>query len=116
MEELIREGVVRRGTIFGITLQAMTTQIAQQLGAPDARGVLVTRVDSRSEAAQSGLRRGDVIVAFNATNIEGASQFLRLLGDAEIGSTATLTILRDGRRATVRVPIQEAQPTRRRGR
>jgi Do/DeqQ family serine protease len=116
MEELIREGVVRRGTIFGITLQAMTTQIAQQLGAPDARGVLVTRVDSRSEAAQSGLRPGDVIVAFNATNIEGASQFLRLLGDAEIGSTATLTILRDGRRATVRVPIQEAQPTRRRGR
>jgi serine protease Do len=76
----------------------------------------VTRVDSRSEAAQSGLRPGDVIVAFNATNIEGASQFLRLLGDAEIGSTATLTILRDGRRATVRVPIQEAQPTRRRGR
>jgi len=116
MEELIREGVVRRGTIFGITLQAMTTQIAQQLGAPDARGVLVTRVDSRSEAAQSGLRPGDVIVAFNATNIEGASQFLRLLGDAEIGSTAALTILRDGRRATARVPIQEALPTRRRGR
>jgi Do/DeqQ family serine protease len=116
MEELIREGVVRRGTIFGITLQAMTTQIAQQLGAPDARGVLVTRVDNRSEAAQSGLRPGDVIVAFNATSIEGGSQFLRLLGDAEIGSTATLTILRDGRRATVRVPIQEAQPTRRRGR
>jgi len=116
MEELIREGVVRRGTIFGITLQAMTTQIAQQLGAPDARGVLVTRVDSRSEAAQSGLRPGDVFVAFNGTNIEGASHFLRMLGDAEIGSTATLTILRDGRRATMRIPIQEAQPTRRRGR
>ena len=112
MEELIRNGVIRRGTIYGITLQAMTAQMAEQLGAPDARGVLVTRVDPRSQASQSGLRPGDVIVTFNTRNIEGASHFLRLLGDAEIGSTATLAIIRDGRRSTVRVPIEEEQPTR----
>jgi serine protease Do len=114
LEQLIKEGIVRRGTIYGITLQAMTTQIAEQLGAPDTRGVLVTRVDRRSEAASSGLQPGDIIVAFNGTTIEGASQFLRLLGDAEVGSTATLTVLRDGRRGTVRVPVEQAQPTRRR--
>jgi Do/DeqQ family serine protease len=116
MEQLIKDGIVRRGTIYGITLQAMTTQIAEQLGAPDARGVLVTRVDSRSEAANSGLQPGDIIISFNGTTIEGASQFLRLLGDAEVGSTATLTVLRDGRRGTVRVPVEQAQPTRRRAR
>jgi serine protease Do len=116
MEQLIKDGIVRRGTIYGITLQAMTTQIAEQLGAPDPRGVLVTRVDSRSAAASSGLRPGDIIVAFNGTAIDGASQFLRLLGDAEVGSTATLTVLRDGRRGTVSVPVEQAQPTRRRGR
>jgi serine protease Do len=111
MQELIRNGSIRRGTIYDITLQAMTPEIAQQLGAPDARGVLVTRVDPRSEAAKSGLRPGDVIVSFNHRNIEGASHFLRLLADAEIGSSATLTVLRDGRRATVQVPIGEQQPT-----
>ena len=112
MDALIKDGIVRRGTMLGITLQAMTVQIAEQLGAPDARGVLVARVSSRSEAATAGLRPGDIIVAFNGTNIEGASPFLRLLSDAEIGSTATLTILRDGRRASARVPIEQAVATR----
>ena len=115
MEELIRNGVIRRGTIYGITLQPMTERIARQLGAPDARGVLVTRVDARSEAATAGLRPGDIILELNGKTIDGANNFLRLLGAAEVGSTATLTILRDGRRATVRVPIEEERPTRRRG-
>ena len=112
MDELIRNGVIRRGTIYGITLQPMSAEIAAQLGVPDAKGVLVTRVDPTSQASESGLRPGDVIVAVNAKTIEGGPHFLRLLGDAEIGSTATLAIIRDGRRATVRVLIEEQQPTR----
>ena len=112
LEQLIKEGVVRRGTIYGILLQPMTSQIAEQLGAPDTRGVLVTRVDPRSDAAQAGLRPGDIIVGINSTAVEGAQHFLRLLGDTTIGSTATLTVLRDGRRVTIRVPIEQMRPTR----
>jgi len=114
MDALIRDGVVRRGTILGITLQAMTAPIAEQLGAPDARGVLVVRIDRRSRAAAAGLAPGDVIVAINDTTIEGASHFLRLLGKAEIGSTATVAIIRDGRRASLRIPVDEAVPSQRR--
>ena len=116
MDQLIKDGVIRRGTMLGIQLQAMTLAIAAQLGAPDDKGVLVSRVDPQSEAYASGLRRGDVIIAFNGTTVESPTHFLRLLGDSEIGSTATLTIIRDGRRATARVPIEQAVPTRRRAR
>ena len=115
MQQLIRDGVVRRGTIYGITLQPMNARIAQQLGSPNA-GVLVTRVDPRSKAATAGLRPGDVILDFDGRTLEGASNFLRLLGTAEIGSSATLTVVRDGRRATMKVPIEEEQPTRTRRR
>lgn len=114
MDELIRNGVVRRGTMLGIQLQALTEAIAAQLGAPDAKGALVSRVDPQSEAYAAGLRRGDVIIAFNGTPLEGATHFLRLLGEAEVGSTAALTVIRDGRRATARVPVEQAAPTRRR--
>jgi Do/DeqQ family serine protease len=114
MGALIKDGVVRRGTILGIRLQAMTADIARQLGAPDTNGVLVITIDRRSRAAGAGLRPGDVIVAINDVSIQGANHFLRTLGSAEIGSTATLAIIRDGRRATVRVPIDEAVPSRRR--
>ena len=114
MDQLIKDGAVRRGTISGILLQHMTTEVAERLGAPDARGVLVTRIDARSKAAASGLQPGDIIVGVNNTQIDTASQFLRAIAEAPIGSSATLNVIRDGTRTTVRVPIDLAQATRRR--
>jgi serine protease Do len=116
MDELIKNGVVRRGTMLGIQLQALSEALADQLDAPDTKGVLVSRVDPRSEAYAAGLRPGDIIVAFNGTTLDGAQHFLRLLADAEIGGTATLAIIRDGRRATAQVPVEQAVPLRRRAR
>jgi serine protease Do len=116
MDELIKNGVVRRGTMLGIQLQAMNDAIARQVGAPDAKGALVSRLDPQSAAYEAGLRPGDVIVAINGTDLESAQHFLKLLGESEAGTTATLTIIRDGRRATARVPIEQSVPPRRRGR
>jgi Do/DeqQ family serine protease len=108
MDDIIKYGAVRRGTITGIQLQPMTAMIAQQLGAPDTRGVLVVGVDSRSDAYDQGLRRGDIIVSFNDTRIEDASHFFRLLSDSPIGTAATLGVFSNGRQRTVRVPIVQA--------
>ena len=108
MDDIIKYGGVRRGTIRGIQLQPMTPQIAGELGAPDARGVLILGIVRSSDAYTAGLRQYDIIVSFNNTPIEDASQFIRLLADAEIGSTATLTVFRDGRQRTVPVKIEQA--------
>jgi serine protease Do len=90
----------------------MSPQIAGELGAPDARGVLVLGINRASDAYASGLRQYDIIVSFNKSTIEDASQFIRLLADAEIGSTATLTIWREGRQRTVQIKIEQAAGTR----
>jgi serine protease Do len=108
MDDIIKYGSVRRGTIPGIQLQQLTPQIAQQLGASSTRGVLVVTVDPRAEAYDEGLRRGDIIVSFNGTKIEDASHFVRLLADAPIGSTASLGVFSDGRERTIKVPIVQA--------
>jgi len=108
MDDIIKYGGVRRGTIRGIQLQPMTPQIAGELGAPDARGVLIIGIVRSSDAYAAGLRQYDIIVSFNNTPIEDASQFIRLLADAEIGSTATLTVFRDGRQSKVSVKIEQA--------
>ena len=112
MDDLIQYGQVRRGTIAGIRLQPLTSQIAERLGAPDTRGVLVFEMDTRSDAYANGLRPGDIIVRFNDTAVDGASHFMRLLSDASIGSSATLGILREGRTRTIRVPIVQASAGR----
>jgi Do/DeqQ family serine protease len=109
LDELVKTGSIRRGTIAGIELATLTSEYAERLGAPDTRGVLVMRVDPRAPAAQAGLRPGDIIIELNGTTIEGGPHFIRLVSDAEIGSTVTLSIIRDGRRGTVRVPISQAQ-------
>ena len=108
MNELIRYGEVQRGTISGITLQPLTTRLADQLGAPNTHGMVVVSMQQRSDAYAAGLRPGDVIVSFNGTTIDDQSQLYRLLSDAKIGTTVTLGILREGRSTSVKVPIVKA--------
>jgi Do/DeqQ family serine protease len=105
MNELVKFGEVQRGTISGITLQPLTTRLAEQLGAPNTHGMVVVSIQQRSDAYAAGLQPGDVIVSFNGTTIEDQSQLYRLLSDAKIGTTVTLGVLREGRSMSVKVPI-----------
>jgi len=114
MDDLLKFGEVQRGTIPGISLMALTTQIADQLGAPNTRGALVSEISQRSDAWTAGLRPGDIVIAFNGRPIDDASQFLRMLADSKIGTTARLEILRESRKMIVEVPITRGRPTPRR--
>ncbi|HEX8445412.1 MAG TPA: trypsin-like peptidase domain-containing protein [Sphingomonas sp.] len=59
---------------LGLTLQALTPQIAQSIGVPTGvKGVVISAVDPASNAATQGLARGDVILSVNqrpATTIQ----------------------------------------------
>jgi Do/DeqQ family serine protease len=105
MDELIKYGEVQRGTISGITLQPLTTRLAEQLGAPNTHGMVVVSMQQRSDAYAAGMRPGDIIVSFNGTPVEDQSHIMRLLSDAKIGSTVTLGLLREGKPVSVKVPI-----------
>ena len=105
MDELIKFGEVQRGTIAGITLQPLTTRLAEQLGAPNTHGMVIVSMQQRSDAYVAGMRPGDVIVSFNGTNIEDEYHIMRLLADAKIGSTVTLGLLREGKPVSAKVPI-----------
>jgi serine protease Do len=116
MEDLIAYGAVRRGTISGIELYPMTTRLAEQFKAPNAKGVIVSGVDERSDAFAAGVRQYDIIVSFNNVVIDDPSHFLRMLADSQIGGTVTLGMLRSGRSVSVKVPIVQSTPARARRR
>jgi serine protease Do len=116
MSELITNGAVRRGTISGIDLYPMTERIAQELNAPNAKGVIVKDILERSDAYAAGLRQYDIIVSFNGVSIEDPTQFMRLLADSPIGGTVTLGVLRSGRSLSVKVPIVQTSAGRARRR
>jgi serine protease Do len=97
---------VRRGWIGPVRFRPLNTQLAQRLGAPSTRGAVVWQMDQRAAAYRAGIEPGDVVVAFNGTEVADPGHLERLMSDAPIGSTATVTIIREGRRTDVRVPIQ----------
>jgi len=104
--DLRQFGQVRRGTIGGIvTIDKLTPQVAEEVGAPNTSGALVIRMMRGSEAYDAGVRPGDVIVGFNGVRIDDPSQLYRLVADAKIGSTASVRILRGGRTLEMKVPI-----------
>jgi Do/DeqQ family serine protease len=105
VEDLKAYGEVRRGSIGYIEVAPLTTHIAQQLGAPSADGVVVTAL-GRGAAASAGIEPYDVIVAVNGQSITDTATLLKLISDATIGSTATIEVIRDGKRQTFKVPVQ----------
>jgi len=108
VSDFLKYGEVRRGGIGYVEIAAFTTQEAAELGAPNARGVLVQRMRRDASAFEAGLRPGDIIVGFNGAAITEGGPLTRLIQDAAIGSTATMDIIRDGRRMQLRIPIVRA--------
>ncbi len=112
MNDLIEYGHVRRGSIGYLELADLTTQLADQLGVESGAGALVSRMRRDTAAYDAGIRPGDVIVTVHGQAVEDASHALRLLSDAEIGSTATVVLSREGRAIEAEVEITLARPRR----
>jgi Do/DeqQ family serine protease len=114
MDELIKNGEVKWGSIEGVGFRPITPDLLRQVEISATRGVIVFEIFRNSEAYAAGLRPGDVVVAFNDRPIDDITQFMRLLADSPIGSRAKLGISRGSRPVTIEVPIVSAQPRRRR--
>ncbi len=59
---------------LGLSVETLTPDIAAGMGLPaETSGVVVTSVDPKGGAADTGLQQGDVIVAVNQTQVKSAS-------------------------------------------
>ena len=106
LDDFLKYGAVRRGTIGFVEFAPLTSQLAEQLGVNVNRGVVVSRMRRNSPAFQAGLQPLDVITAFNGQSVADGSQLQRLVQDAKIGAPATFRLMRDGRTMDLKIPIQ----------
>jgi serine protease Do len=66
--------------LSGVSVENLDAQSAKELGlSPNTKGVVVTNVDPSSEAAEAGLRRGDVIQEVNRQPVKNTSDFERAM-------------------------------------
>jgi serine protease Do len=84
-------------TGFGMTLDAITPEMARRLDLPrDAGGAIVSDVDSTGPAASAGVAPGDVVLEVNRQKVSTVSQATRELQKVATGHPAFLLVWRDG--------------------
>jgi serine protease Do len=105
VDDLMKYGEVHRGSIGPLGVEKLTPQLADEVGAKDLKGALISRMTRVSEAYDAGLRPGDVIVNVNGQAIDDPSQFLRLIADSKPGTTAVVKAIRAGHLLEFKLPI-----------
>lgn len=109
-DTLVKAGKVRRGQL-GITVVKLNSEPAKELGIKETKGVGVAQVQPGSAADRAGLKKGDVITAFNGVEVTEPNVFRNLVASTAPGSDVTLNVLRDGRELQMRATLGELMPT-----
>jgi S1-C subfamily serine protease len=105
---LLRDGRIRRSYI-GIEAQTvpLLRRVVRFYDLPRESGVIVASVANSSPAQKAGLREGDVIVALDGKPVAGVDDLHRLLTDARVGASSTLTVLRHTEKLELKVVPEE---------
>ena len=109
MEQLRTKGKVTRSQL-GVTVQTVTSDLADSLGLKQAHGAIVSSVAPDSAAERAGVKRGDVIESFNGQAVHDTNTLRNRVAAAGPGSTAELVIVRDGSEKKLSVKLDEANP------
>ena len=81
---------------YGMTLQPLTRDLADELGVKASRGVVVTDVDPAGAAAEAGVQSGDVIEQINGQAVADAASVRSQLTARRDGRPSLLLVNRHG--------------------
>jgi len=79
---------------LGVGVQSLTPEIAKELGVKKGSGVVVTRVEPGSAAAEAGIQTGDVIQEVNRKPVKNAEDFVQKVEKAKEKDSVLLLIQR----------------------
>lgn len=102
-EQLINDGSAQHA-FLGVTPSDGTATI----GAATRSGAEVRQVSGGSAADKAGLRKGDLIVGVDGTNVSSAESLVGLIHAQRIDSTVSLSVIRDGQEQTIRATLGTA--------
>jgi serine protease Do len=104
--QLAKDGVIRRGYL-GVSMRDLTAELAEKLKINAERGVVIMGTSPNAPGAKAGMKEGDVIVAVNGKAIEDGKLLQRLVRTAPLGKALDFDVLRDGKRQTLKVTVEQ---------
>jgi len=115
MVRTLLEGKVQGGKLvrpwIGLSVQPVTSEIAQSLGMPSPRGVIVRKVIAASPAAAAGLKVGDVVLSVGKIDVSTEQEIQYRVALSRIGDKSEFDILRNGQPQKILIEMQAAPET-----
>jgi serine protease Do len=102
--ELIAHGKVQRGWL-GVSIQNVTPEEAKSAGLESPQGARVMEVVKGGPAQKAGVKKDDIIIAFQGSKIGDAGELRNDVAIATIGQTAKVTVLRGKQKKEISVKI-----------
>ena len=96
MEEEEYQQIPKARPTFGMTLQEITPEIAQQYGLEQTSGLIIVNVESNSPAAEADLRSGDIILEVDQMPVKSITVFNNKLQQYKKKDTILFLIDREG--------------------
>jgi len=104
LPQLETKGAVTRGYL-GVSVQAITPELAKSLNLKETKGALVADVTKGSPAEAAGVKRGDVIVGFDGKEVAEVGNLPALVAAAPIDKSAPLKVVRNGSEQILSVKV-----------
>lgn len=104
--DLESRGQIRKGYL-GVGLGDIDEAAAEYLGLKDAKGSLVTVVESKGPAQKAGVKQYDIITEFNGRKIKNTTELMDAVADAPIGEKVNFKVMRDGKVLSMQVTVSE---------
>jgi len=109
-QRLKTTGQVARGWL-GVQLREVDEEDMLRYGLSDRKGAFVARVvdegDIPCPARDAGIQVGDIVISWNGKPVTKPAELIRLVAMTDTGTTATMVVLRRGRRISLRVSVAE---------
>jgi serine protease Do len=106
MDSLLKYKKVVRGWL-GVSIQEVTSDLADEFGVKDLKGALVSSVMKGSPAEKTGIRQGDVILQYNGKLVEDTGHLRNMVSQTPIGTTVKVKLYRKKKEIEVEVVISE---------
>lgn len=94
LDQLLTKGYVSR-PYLGISGRNIDEEMSKLYEIPI--GVIVVEVLPGSAADGAGIKRGDVLIAFNDQSVTTMEQLIKLISDHQVGDKVKLKLVRDGK-------------------
>ena len=102
--QLKDSGEVTRGWL-GVSIQDLPKDLADYFGIEDRQGVLIADVVPGDPADLAGVRAQDIVLEINGEKVKNSKALLKKVAKLEVGATARLKILRDGKTKVIQVKV-----------